>query len=174
VEYGVNARTRTPYPGNASLRRKTLHRFMNDLVGSWEESGVRQFVILTAHGDDPHQEALSTLRTKQASIRTVDVFTARLDGEDAELPIHGGALDTSLVMFVDRDLVRLDDAQDYLPSPRRLRAWYRSVQPEGPGSVGHPSRASVEAGARLYHLIYERVATRVFGRAPRPTPTARP
>jgi creatinine amidohydrolase len=178
VEYGVNARTRTPYPGNASLRRKTLHRFMNDLVGSWEESGVRQFVILTAHGHDPHQEALSTLRTRHATIRAVDIFTARLEGDDAGLPIHGGALDTSLVMFVDRDLVCLDEARDYVPSPRRLKAWYRrasrSVPPEGPGSVGHPTRASVEAGARLYDLIYERVATRVFGREPRPLPTARP
>lgn len=178
VEYGVNARTRTPYPGNASLRRKTLHRFMNDLVGSWEESGVRQFIILTAHGHDPHQEALSTLRTTHATIRTVDIFTAQLDGEDASLPIHGGALDTSLVMFVGRDLVQLEHAQDYLPSARRLRAWYRrggrSVPPEGPGSVGHPTRASVEAGGHLYDLIYERIATRVFGRAPHPTPTARP
>jgi creatinine amidohydrolase len=178
VEYGVNARTRTTYPGNASLRRKTLHRFMNDLVGSWEESGVRQFIILTAHGHDPHQEALSTLRTRDATVRTVDIFTARLEGEDVGLPIHGGALDTSLALFVSGDLVRLEDAQDYLPSARRLRAWYRrgsrSVPPEGPGSVGHPTRASVEAGARLYHLIYERIATRVFGRAPRPTPIARP
>lgn len=178
VEYGVNARTRTLYPGNASLRRKTLHRFMNDLVGSWEESGVRQFVILTAHGHDPHQEALSTLRTRHATIRTVDIFTARLDGEDADLPIHGGALDTSLALYVDPDLVRLEDARDFLPSARRLRAWYRrgsrSVPPEGPGSVGHPSRASVEAGRRLYHLIYERIATRVFGREPRTEPTARP
>jgi creatinine amidohydrolase len=178
VEYGVNARTRTPYPGNASLRRKTLHRFMNDLVGSWEESGVRQFIILTAHGHDPHQEALSTLRTRDATIRTVDIFTAQLDDEDADLPIHGGALDTSLALYVERDLVRLEDAQDFLPSARRLKAWYRrgsrSVPPEGPGSVGRPSRASVEAGHVLYDLIYERIATRVFGRAPRTEPTARP
>jgi len=51
VEYGVNAKTRTPYPGNATVRRKTLHRWMNDLIGSWEESGVEEFVILTAHAD---------------------------------------------------------------------------------------------------------------------------
>lgn len=171
VEYGVNAHTRAPYPGNASIRRKTLHRFMNDLVGSWEEGGIEGFIILTAHGHDPHQEALSTLRTRRAVIRTVDIFTVRMEGEDANLPIHGGALDTSLLLHVDGSLVAMDAAEDYIPSPRRIRAWRRrgagSIPPEGPGSVGRPSRSTPEVGRTLYDFIYERIATRVFGRAPR-------
>src|SRR3982075_4737588 len=36
IEYGVNTATKRPFPGNASVRRKTLHRWMNDLLGSWE------------------------------------------------------------------------------------------------------------------------------------------
>src|SRR2546422_4822416 len=59
IEYGVNTATKRPFPGNASVRRKTLHRWMNDLLGSWEEAGVESFIILTTHGHDPHQEALS-------------------------------------------------------------------------------------------------------------------
>src|SRR6185503_5045743 len=55
VEYGVNTATKRPYPGNATVRRKTLHRWMNDLLASWEEAGVSAFIILTAHGHDPHQ-----------------------------------------------------------------------------------------------------------------------
>src|SRR5207244_1553981 len=35
IEYGVNTATKRPFPGNASVRRKTLHRWMNDLLGSW-------------------------------------------------------------------------------------------------------------------------------------------
>lgn len=166
VEYGVNAKTRTPYPGNATVRRKTLHRFMNDLVGGWEEGGVEGFVILTAHGHDPHQEALSTLRTRRATVRTVDIFTAQLDGGDADLPIHGGVVDTSLLLYVDGELVDLGAAQDFRPSARRLRGWRRtgagSVPPEGPGSMGYPTQASFETGRRMYHLIYERIATRVL------------
>ena len=37
---------------------------MNDLVATWEASGVREFIVLTAHEHDPHLEALSTLITK--------------------------------------------------------------------------------------------------------------
>jgi len=177
VEYGVNASTRAPYPGNASVRRKTLHRFMNDLVGSWEEGGVREFIILTAHGHDPHQEALSTLRTHGATIRTVDIFTVQVRGEDADLPIHGGAFDTSLLLHVDGRLVNLDEAQDYVPEPARTRAWQltarRAIPPDSPGSVGHPTRSTAEAGRRLYDFIYERIASRVFGRAARTLATPR-
>jgi creatinine amidohydrolase len=168
VEYGVNAKTRTPYPGNATVRRKTLHRFMNDLVGSWEEGGVEGFVILTAHGHDPHQEALSTLRTRRASIRTVDIFSTRLEGEVADFPIHGGLVDTSLLLYIDQDLVDLPAAADFPLSPKGLRRWRRTgagvVPPEGPGSLGRPTQASIEMGARLYHLIYQRIASRIFER----------
>lgn len=177
VEYGVNASISASYPGNASVRRKTLHRFLNDLVGSWEEGGVEGFIILTAHGHDPHQEALSTLRTTGATIRTVDIFTVRLEGEDARLPIHGGALDTSLLLYIDASLVDLELAEDYVPPPARIRAWSRlarrSIPPEGPGSVGRPTRSSAETGERLYVFIYERIASGVFGRPARPLATPR-
>lgn len=177
MEYGVNASTRALYPGNATVRRKTLHRFMNDLVGSWEAGGVEQFIILTAHGHDPHQEALSTIRTRRAVIRTVDIFTVRLAGEDADLPIHGGAVDTSLLLYVDASLVALAEAEDYVPPSARLRAWRHlargSIPPEGPGSVGRPSRSTPDAGRRLYEFIYERIATRVFERPGRPLSTPR-
>jgi creatinine amidohydrolase len=175
VEYGVNAKTRTPYPGNATVRRKTLHRFMNDLVGAWEEGGVERFVILTAHGHEPHQEALSTLRTRGATIRTVDIFSARMEGDDPDFPIHGGLVDTSLLLYIDQGLVELQAAEDFLPSRRRLRGWRRTgagmVPPEGPGSMGRPTGASIEIGRRLYHLIYDRIATRVFDR---PAPAIAP
>src|SRR6478609_11184833 len=36
VEYGVHAALRT-FPGGAALRRRTLHRVMNELIESWEE-----------------------------------------------------------------------------------------------------------------------------------------
>jgi creatinine amidohydrolase len=174
LEYGVNSATRTRYPGNATVRRKTLHRFMNDLVGTWEQGGVTQFVILTAHGHDPHQEALSTLRTRGASIRTVDIFTVPVEHRDATFPIHGGEFDTSLLLYIDAELVGLDEALDFIPRKgSQLRRFRRradqTIPADSPGSVGRPTLASVEKGRRLYHLIYELIATRVFGR-----PTERP
>ncbi len=170
VEYGVNAGTEEPFAGSAGLRRKTLHRLMNDLVGSWEAGGVREFVILTAHGQDPHQEALSTLRTREASVRTVDIFAVPLFQEHAvdQVPVHGGMVDTSLLLYIDHRLVAWDQARDFQPTSRIARRYRhgaaRAIPRESPGSLGRPTAATAAEGSRLYQLIYDRVASRVFRR----------
>ena len=171
VEYGVNTATRRPFPGNAMVRRKTLHRWMNDLLGSWEEAGVEQFIILTAHGHDPHQEALSTLRTNRARVFTVDVFALDVGDLllDPESPMHGGELDTSLLLYLAPQLVRMDQARDFLPTGRVERRHVRGLTAPlpalSPGSLGRPTLATAEKGERLYKMIRERVATRVLAAA---------
>jgi creatinine amidohydrolase len=172
VEYGVNTTTRRPYPGNAAVRRKTLHRWMNDLVGWWELSGVREIIILTAHGHDPHQEALSTLYADQARIAAVDIFALDFGDllTDPTGPVHGGELDTSLLLHLAPHLVQMDVALDF-PAPGGLRSRYRRgetgpLPAQSPGSLGRPSLANAETGARLYKMMYERIATRVLGGAP--------
>ena len=52
VEYGVNVEAEQGFIGNGSVRKKTLHRMLNDLLASWESSGIREFILLTAHGHD--------------------------------------------------------------------------------------------------------------------------
>ena len=81
VEYGVNPPSRpagTNPQGSASLRKKTLHRLLNDLLASWEGCGVAECVLLTAHRYDPHQEALATVIPASARVRVVDVFAVDL------------------------------------------------------------------------------------------------
>lgn len=171
IEYGVNTATRRQFPGNATVRRKTLHRWMNELLAHWELGGVEEFVLLTAHGDDPHQEALSTMRTRHARVFAVDIFALDFAGhlEEADAPVHGGELDTSLLLYLAPELVRMDLAQDYLPPPRlaaRMRRRLAGLVPApSPGSLGRPSLATAEKGERLYHLIRQRIATRVLGAA---------
>jgi creatinine amidohydrolase len=169
VPYGVNTATKRAYPGNAAVRRKTLHRWMNDLLGSWEQGGVDTFIILTAHGHDPHQEALSTLLTRRARVFTVDIFALDFTGylEEPGGQTHGGELDTSLMLHLAPELVHMDLAQDYPLSERQVERYRRratgSVPARSPGSVGRPSLASAEKGARLYKMIHDRIATRVLG-----------
>ena len=167
IEYGVNTATQRPYAGNATVRRKTLHRWMNDLLGSWEQTGVDAFIILTAHGHDPHQEALSTLRTRRARVFTVDVFALDFGGHlaDPDGPMHGSELDTSLLLYLAPQLVRMERAQDFVH-----RGAMRLLPERSPGSLGRPTLATREKGERLYKMIYERIATRVLGAPVPPAP----
>lgn len=167
VEYGVNVDTEREVPGQGSVRRKTLHRMLNDLLASWEAGGVREFILLTAHGHDPHQEAMATVITTEARVRVVDVFAVRMDdvleGQDA--PMHGDEVDTSLLLHLAPHLVRLELAQDYMTSRdlvRRYRRGWLRVPDDSPGNIGRPTLASAAKGQRLYERIRARVAERIF------------
>lgn len=161
VEYGVNPSDGPP--GSASVRRKTLRRWLNDLLIDWERQGIREFLILTMNGHAAHQEALGTVVTERAKVRVVDILTLDFSAfvSAPAGPIHGGEVDTSLVLYVAPHLVHMDEARDcILPEPT-LRRYRRGSQldlpAESEGSVGFASRASVETGRRVYQHIRARL-----------------
>ena len=169
VEFGVHAISR-PFPGGAALRHRTLHRVMNELIESWEEgAGVREFMILTAQASEAHLEALSTIRTERATVQVVDVFGLDfgplLDQPGA--PIQGGELDTSLLLYLAPEVVRMDLALDFAMTPKmlaRYRPGHSRHLPEGsPGSVGYPSLASAQKGEVLYKFILDRISSHLAG-----------
>jgi creatinine amidohydrolase len=143
VEYAANRDPQRPLPGGAPLRRKTLHRLMNELVEAWElGSGVQEFVIITAEGHEAHQEALSTLLVKEAKVQVVDIFSLDFGSllEKPGMPAHGGELDTSLLLHLAPHLVRMEVAVD--------------------SSRAMPSLSTPEKGARLYQFLLDRIAVR--------------
>lgn len=173
MEFGVNVVTERGFAGNSWLRRKTLHRALNDLVDTWESTGIREFILLTAHEHDPHLEALATVVTSGARIRAVNVFAMDLRDllEGQTEPMHGDEVDTSLILFLAPELVRMDLAQDYMMSRDELRRYRRGwlrIPKGSPGSIGRPRLANAEKGRLLYDRIYGRVRERVFV-APAPT-----
>lgn len=180
IEYGVNANVPPPAPGTAGVRKKTLHRLLNDLLAGWEAHGVEEFVLLTAHRHDAHQEALATVITAHARVRVVDVLGVDLhdllDGQDEAM--HGGEVDTSLMLHLAPSLVDLTAVVDNMVERevlRRFRAghglarWRPRAAPLSPTTLlGRPSLASAEKGAALYDRILTRIAERVLGPAAAP------
>lgn len=137
IEFGVHASRDEAGPGTAALSRKTLHRVMNELIAGWEEDGgVGEFIVLTAQAVEAHQEALSTIRSR-AVVRVVDIFGFDFSGllEHPAGPLHGGELDTSLVLHLRPDL---------LPNRTNLTR----------------TGASAEKGKRLYEHILQQIAQR--------------
>ena len=167
VEYGVNVETERGFAGNASLRKKTLHRMLNDLLDTWESTGIREFILITAHEHDPHLEALSTVITSVARVRVVDIFGVAFNDllEGQTEPMHGDEVDTSLLLYLAPDLVDLTQAQDYMMSRDELRRYRRGwlrVPRRSAGSIGRPTLASAEKGRALYERIYSRIRDRIF------------
>ena len=82
----------------------------------------------------------------------MNLFTIEVDDllEGSPLAEHGGELETSLLLHLAPDRVRMEQAVDVVPDPRTHRRYaYGRVATPPPGSrgtLGFPSRASTEKG----------------------------
>jgi creatinine amidohydrolase/Fe(II)-dependent formamide hydrolase-like protein len=137
---------------------------MNELIESWEEgAGVREFVILTAQASEAHLEALSTIRTDEARVQVIDVFSLDFGPllERPGAPIQGGELDTSLLLYLEPETVHMELARDFAVTSEllhRFRPGHSRRLPQGsPGSIGFPSLASPQKGELLYRFIVDRI-----------------
>lgn len=159
IPYGVNEPASHAYEGTASLRRKTLHRAVNEIIAALEDHGVRNFLILTAHRFEPHVDALLMALTTQAVTSVVDLSAIDISDlvQDSPTREHAGEAETSLLLYLDPGRVRADEIRDRpLQGSREYRKYVRGRQPTPPagsdGVVGYPSRATAEKG----RLIYDR------------------
>ena len=170
VNYGVNVRTERAFAGTASLTQKTLHRSLNELLDAWEGHGVREFIILTAHRYEPHMEALATLITDRARVRVVQVWDVEVGDllEKQAAVFHAGEAETSLMLHLYPELVRMDRARDFELSPAEFRRYLHgrlTAAPAGSaGVVGFPSAATAEKGAAIYRRIMDAIRRAVFQR----------
>lgn len=153
--YGVTA-SGGPWAGMAGLRRKTLHRAVNELVARWEDSGVAEFIFVTAHRYEPHLEALLMALSADSITTVYDLYQIDVSDLVEENPEceHAGELETSLVLHLAPERVRRDRVRDFLPDARLLRKYTRGRVPTPPegseGAVGRPTLASAEKGAAVF------------------------
>lgn len=168
VPYGVNIEIDADHPGIASLRRKTLHRVLNDLLAAWEEQGFDEFILITAHSHDPHLDAVATVVTEHARVRVVDVYSVDLAGllEAQETPEHAGEAETSILLHLQPERVHLERAADVPLDRAALRRYLRGHMPDMPadwsGVIGFPTRATAEKGERIYRYIVQKVRDRLL------------
>ncbi|HEY0778743.1 MAG TPA: creatininase family protein, partial [Gemmatirosa sp.] len=159
VAYGATAPAPPAALGATSIRKKTLHRMLNDLLAEWETHGVDEFVLLTAHRNDAHLEALATVITARARVRVVDALavdcTDLLDASGPEPRDEETA--TSLLLHLAPALV--GDGSHRTP---RAGPDDAATRPPG-GDLPTVTGATAEKGARIYARILGRIAERVLG-----------
>ena len=159
--FGVRSPGKESFAGSAGLQRKTLHRTMNELLAEWEDHGIQEFLIVTAHQFEPHLDALLMAMTSSSVTIVVNLLTIEVDDimEGSPLAEHGGELETSLILHLAPNRVRMSQAVDVVPDPQTHRRYaYGRVATPPPGSrgtLGFPSRASAEKGKRVFSRYVE-------------------
>lgn len=143
IPFGVHERREERTPGGATLTRKTLHRVMNELIASWEEeAGVARILVLTAHANERHQEALSTIRTV-AAVRVVDILGLNIRAPLREDKVRRGDEATALMLHLAPDLIKT-------------------------GKSVEENLAATARGRELHALILDQLAIVGFGPDPGP------
>ena len=154
--YGLTKPDWTPYPGTSTLRRKTFHRAINELLASWDDHGIAEVIVITAQRHEPHLESLLTALTSTSTTEVVDLMTIDVGDLVEGRPEHerGGELETSLLLHLAPELVRMDQAADYVdhagPPGKYVQGRVTSPHPDFQGVVGRPTLATAEKGKAVF------------------------
>jgi creatinine amidohydrolase len=154
----------------------TFEDYLYDLLGGLATHGVRKAVVVNGHGGntDAITRAARRLRREERAFAAPWNWWSNLDGlaEDlfGEPGIgHADEMETSMVMHLHPDLVREESLE--AAEAGAADSWGTSVHgaPVGfdtadfstSGAVGHPTKGSEEAGARLFERATEELGALV-------------
>lgn len=180
VWYGVSPH-HTYKPGTFTVGSETFQRYVFDICASASEWGVENILLLNGHylAQDPELEVVvRELRTKKDvqafQVPLVSVFEdAAADVRTTDVSFHASEFETSFMLSLFPDLVRMDEAErtdppaDSLPltaydayGDNRV-GWALSADDmdrlTDTGNVGDPTAATVEKGDELVANAIEQI-----------------
>jgi creatinine amidohydrolase len=167
------------FPGTLGLRAETVLALWTDIGRSVAAAGLHKLVLFNSHGG---QGALVDL-VAQALRGECGMTVARCSYYRFALPdgwfteserrfgLHGGQLETSLLLHIAPHLVRLDKARDFpsraveweaahpgLPIEGETGVGWRAEDLNSEGVTGAAAAASADLGARLLRHYAGRLA----------------
>jgi len=150
--------------GSVWMRPETFYQMIQDICLSLKEQGFRKVVLLQAHGGifilPPAVRQLNALYNPDLLVCKVEYAAAAgkmaAEGIAQSPELHAGEGETSLMLHLRPDLVRMDLAVDFVPDVPREYLNYASIFRYSPHGVwGYPSKGSPETGKRMVELFAE-------------------
>jgi len=167
------------FPGTLSATAETLIALWCEIGAGVARAGLRKLVIFNSHGGQTQIVDIVAQRLRMAHKMLVvraNYFRFGVpDGlfEAAEIKhgIHGGALETSMMLHIAPELVRRDALGDFAPVSRQMAEENALLGPEGAagfawaaqdlhlsGAAGDATQGDAAKGARLLDHAAERLA----------------
>lgn len=161
--------------GTRSLTPEAAIARWLDIAGRVGQSGTKRLMLLNAHGGN---SPLMTIVATEARIRFHMLVVATswtrfgapeglIAPEDKALDIHAGDIETSVMLAIRPDLVRMDELRDFPSRQADYAARFQHLRAYGPhafgwrmsdlnpdGAAGNASRATAARGeALLGHAV---------------------
>lgn len=167
------------FPGTLSLSADTLIRLWTEIAECVHASGVCKLVLFNSHGGQPQimDIVARDLRVRRRMLVVLANWYQMDDpgqwfpADEVRHGIHGGGIETSMMLHVRPDLVRMDRAADFASTPAALHAGFRHMaagdrlnfawqaQDLNPsGAVGNAGDADAERGRALVDAAAAKLA----------------
>ena len=167
------------YPGTISLSSTTLRAVMHDVCASLIRTGFKKIVILNGH--NPNQiiiqplayDLVNEFSSEEITIAAATyIFMAKEEceniGEYFRDGSHANEAETSLMLYLFPDLVKMDRVSDMVETfaQRRLIVYEGSavIVNKWPSSAmysgvyGSPSLATMEKGKAYFDILVEKIS----------------
>jgi creatinine amidohydrolase len=167
MPFGVNT-GQLDIPLTINMNPSTQLAVLRDVVESLEIQGVPKLVVLNGHGGNDFKQMIRELQgATEVFICTLNWYSCVDAKQFFETPgDHGGELETSLMLHLRPDLVKLADAGSGRVNAFRLTAlregwvwaprdWRRATADTG---AGDPARATAEKGAKYFKAVTEKIS----------------
>ncbi|CAA9240658.1 MAG: Creatinine amidohydrolase [uncultured Chloroflexi bacterium] len=144
-------------PGTVWLTNATLTALVKDMVLSLRHEGITRVVVLNGHGGNfVVRPIIQDLNRDYDDLRVIllEASTGERVFEEPPGSIHAGESETSRMLHVAPDLVRMDLAVDTdVPYTQSYLLYAPIARLEPSGVWGHATAATAEKGRR-YHELY--------------------
>ena len=157
------------FPGTLTLEPETLRRLWTEIAESVHRAGIQKLVLYNSHGGHPPimdivardlrvRLGMFVVVVNQWSLYPNDLFPE----DEMKYGVHGGSVETSVMLHAQPELVDMDKAQNFKPKMRELEGDFQHLTATGPtriawqsqdlnanGVVGNALDADAARGAQL-------------------------
>jgi creatinine amidohydrolase len=158
------------YPGTLSLSAEVALKLWTEIGDSVARAGVKKLVMVTSHGGNSAAMTLvaQELRARHGMLAVTTgwarfgVPNELFSADELRHGVHGGAVETSIMLACQPQLVRHDRLADFSPASITMEKTYRWLSAHRPapfawqagdlhpsGACGDATQASAENGRRL-------------------------
>ncbi|UCG79460.1 MAG: creatininase family protein [Nitrospirota bacterium] len=166
VHYGVCTTTKH-HPGTINITPGTLRSLSRDMVVDSYKKGLRNFLLISGHGGSQHMAALKEISEELieelkgiriAAFSPYDLLWKELSElADTENDSHAGEIETSMILYLAKDLVKGRAKEEYPKIPKPFVQKDYTKYWKG-GVWGDPQKASFKKGEKAIKTIVDKIS----------------
>ncbi|MBN1764534.1 MAG: creatininase family protein [Sedimentisphaerales bacterium] len=165
--YGVGTPCDRFFAGTTSISYDDLRNTVSSLISVWAGQGFKKFLLMSAHGDPIHLQALRDIEHEGVYVLELFALDVKDILEKQTHVKHADEGETSVMMYLFPERVRTNRIEDF-ETPEEVfkeSLFHENTDPitGSPGCEGYPSYATKEKGRRIVELMKENALEWVRG-----------